>query len=245
MERGFFPAAACAAVVAVIGTSTVSAGVLDLTAAPYAGDFHGALFQQDYQQPAGSGRFRPFIRISAKGNQPQQEGYNTDARPLEFDEDSAFTRSLRASQIPTTTVENVVYRVFHLDVNEPRGGGHEFISLDKLQIFLGAAGDLAGYPDNLGALIYDLDTAGEDNWIKLESARAGGGQSDMSLLVPDSLFTLAGTPDPYVYLYSRFGDHFAADGGFEEWSTPEPATLGLMLCGWIVASRRRARRVGA
>src|SRR5207247_3466680 len=66
-----------------------------------------------------------------------------------------------------------------------------------------------------------------DNWVKLNSSLShGNGSGDMLMFVPDSLLASpTGNPDPYVYLYSKFGVHFGADGGFEQWAPGTGDTL--------------------
>src|SRR5437868_13020897 len=56
------------------------------------------------QQPTGSGVIHSFLRIGA-ANQGIVEGYNTDGRPLQFDEKSGptFTRSQRLDDLKIVT----------------------------------------------------------------------------------------------------------------------------------------------
>jgi amino acid transporter len=86
----------------VLGLSLAAAATptLDLTAAGSSGFVNGAFFQQTDAQPAGSAYIRSFVRLST--NQPIEQGYNTEARQLEFDENSSpqFTRSLLLSDVP-------------------------------------------------------------------------------------------------------------------------------------------------
>src|SRR5262245_26776844 len=56
---------------------------------------NGAIFQQSDMQPTGTGHIDSFLRIQgAAAHGEVQEGYNTDARPLQFDENKSpnFTR---------------------------------------------------------------------------------------------------------------------------------------------------------
>jgi hypothetical protein len=78
--------------------SPAKAGVtLDLTSAGSSGYIGGAYFKQVDPQPTGTGVIDSFVRLST--NQDIEQGYNTDARPLEFDENNSpqFTRALPLS----------------------------------------------------------------------------------------------------------------------------------------------------
>ena len=164
------------------------------------------------------------------------------------------------------------YREFFLDVNENSSTPNRYLSLDKLQIFLGASGNLGNYvasglTGTLNGLspIYNMDTGVsgigdlQDNWIQLDySLNSGSGQGDMVAYIPDSLFTNTGE-NPYVYLYSQFGTttsgptSLTTDAGFEEWWTrspiavpqtavPEPTALVLLGSGLALVARTIRRR---
>jgi hypothetical protein len=215
--------------------------MVDLTAAGVQGMVGSAIFQQGSVQPAGSGVFDAFVRIHGLGGASSEQGYNTDARPLQFDENQSpsFTRSLTLSGVPIVTVGGVNYRVFLLDINQKSSA--PLLSLDQLQIFVGASGSLSAYNTTTRQLagltaVYDLNPGGgSTNWIELNGGLAQGlGKSDMALLVPDSLFVSAsaqlGVADANIYLFSHFGDRFATNGGFEQWGVlaqagPAPSSL--------------------
>jgi hypothetical protein len=59
-----------------------SASPLDLTTTGAQGNIGGVIFEQGSTQPSGSGVFMSFVRIHALGGALQEQGYNTDARPL-------------------------------------------------------------------------------------------------------------------------------------------------------------------
>ena len=214
---------------------------LDLTTAGSSGYIGDAYFLQVDPQPTGSGFIKPFVRLSS--NQEVVQGYNTDSRPLEFDENNSpvFTRSLLLNDAPLLYLQGTAYRGFLLDINQTKTDC--FLSLDALKIYLADEGDLAGYPSQLGTKIYDLDASG-DNWIKLNYAlNHGSGSGDMIAYIPDSLF-VGGN---YMYLYSKFGESedsiYPNNAGYEEWAAAIPAPTALMLgsigigcLGWL---RRR------
>lgn len=197
----------------------VPAAALDLTAVAAAGEINTALFRQVDAQPTGTGVISPFVRVQGSGI---ERGYNTDRRPLEFNENSSgrFTRSLRLDDVPVTLVDGVAYRQFLLDINQ--NAASPLLSLDELKIFLGNRGDLTGYAaGKLAGLnaVYDMD-AGEDHSVLMNySLNHGSGSGDVTVLIPDLLFaTNADNPNPYIYLYSAFGGSAAANAGFEEWA---------------------------
>lgn len=234
--------------------SAASAGQLDLTSGG-TGVINGATFSTTEQQPTGSGVIHSFVRISA-ANQDAVEGYNTDARPLQFDENTSptFTRSLHLDAL----VSSNGYYQFLLDINQTSANPN--LTLNELQIFLGNSATLTGAtkPDattgtlSFGTnanLVYDMDAL-EDSKIQLNySLNSGSGSGDMYAYIPTSLFT--GT-NKWVTLYSKFGPlEFANNDGFEEWATianpnlvPLPAAAwgGMALCGFIGAAKIRRRQ---
>ena len=226
---------------ACFGLPAFGLPTLDLTTAGSSGYIGDAYFLQVDPQPTGSGFIKPFVRLSS--NQEVVQGYNTDARPLEFDENNSpvFTRSLLLNDTPLLYLQGTAYRGFLLDINQTKTDC--LLSLDALKIYLADEGDLAGYPSQLGTKIYDLDASG-DNWIKLNYAlNHGSGSGDMIAYIPDSLF-VGGN---YMYLYSKFGESEDSicpnNAGYEEWAAAIPAPTALMLgsigigcLGWL---RRR------
>ena len=95
--------------------------VLDLTTAGAGGSLNGALFEQVAAQSTGTGGIDPVVRLQGG---PVEQGYNSDHRPVEFDEKtgSNFTRSVRLGDVSTEVRNGVRYRKFLLDVNETRAG---------------------------------------------------------------------------------------------------------------------------
>src|SRR5262249_35951199 len=87
------------------------------TTAGSCGTIGGAIFQQSTPQPTGTGVIRSFVRV--QGHSDVEQGYNTDARPLQFDENNSpqFTRSLQLGFVPRVVIKGVAYREFLLDIN--------------------------------------------------------------------------------------------------------------------------------
>lgn len=210
----------------------------------------GAWFVQGGARTSGTGVFDPFVRLGAKET---EQGYNTDYRPVQFDEFTAanFTHALLYTAVPIVTYEGVPCREFKLNINERAEAEGRFISLDQLKIYETSLPNLHGY-DPLSvswpnaSKIFDLDEFA-DNYIKLDATLGPGiGTGDMSVYVPESKFTHS---VPYLTLYSRFGDKISSDAGPELWgvttpSTPEPCAILSMMAGLggIVGLALRKRR---
>lgn len=208
---------------AVAGTAT--AGVLELLTHGSSGWVNDAFFQQvEPDGSTGTGVIQPFLHVQKTGI---EQGYNTDYSPPEFPEtNSPWTESLLLSAVPVKNIDGINYREFLLDINES-GGGNQYLSLDKLQLFLGDAGDLTGYPSGLGTMIWDMDTGpAGDMWIALDyELEAGSGDGDMLAYIPDSLFT----GGSYVYLYCMFGAEGTKDNGMA-WPRPTDSRNGQCAC---------------
>src|SRR3954468_18762573 len=78
---------------ALSATSAARAAiVIDLTTRGSQGTINGAIYKQVDPQPTGTGVINSFLRLQAKD---VEQGYNTDHRPVEFDEKTDIhTRSL-------------------------------------------------------------------------------------------------------------------------------------------------------
>jgi SdrD B-like domain len=144
------------------------------------------------------------------------------------------------------TANGVTYRAILLGVNQTQSS--PFLSLDELRLYVSDSATVSGYDattHQLGGLTASYDLG--DNWIKLNSALShGNGSGDMYVFVPDSVLASATNPDPYVYLYSKFGVHFGANGGFEQWAPgvggvlpPSVVPLPAGLSGFVYADANR------
>lgn len=254
--KAIFLALMCACSIAY-AAGTAEAGPLMLLDHGTSGVINQAIFiQVDPEHSTGTGVIQPFLRVQKSG---VEQGYNTDYKPKEFQETtSPWTTSLELSKVPVRILGGAAYREFLLDINE-NGGGEQYLSLDKLQIFLGTAPNLTGYPSGLGTKIWDMDEGPEgDTSIHLDySLEAGSGDGDMLAYIPSHLFAGPGT---YVYLYCMFGaegtkqNGLGSSDGFEEWSVrgpgpdvavPEPGGV-LLLCTGLISlfglGRRKADR---
>jgi hypothetical protein len=198
--------------------------MVNLTTAGSSGVLNGAIFEQ-INTPS-SATLQSFVRIDANG---VEQGYNTDARPVQFDErpNANVTRSLHKDNVPVVNIGGVNYLEFVLDINQTVANPR--LSLDELRIYVGDVGNLSNYRpnrDTLGGLtaVYDMDAGPGNNWVQLNAnLNRGGTSGDMRLLVPETVF--AG--GSFIYLYSKFGVNRSANGGYEQWSVRQAApTLG-------------------
>ena len=173
---------------------------------------------------SGTGLIQAFVRTQADGN---EQGYNTAARPLSYDENSSpqFTTSLKLSDVPVVAIDGVAYYEFRLDINQTNN--NPFISLDELKLYKGTSPDPSGLITDASFtsvtdIVWDMDDADldgaddQDNTVLLDySLQAGSGRSDMFFYVPVSAFGGADPATTYVTLYSEFGNTGtldAADG---------------------------------
>jgi uncharacterized repeat protein (TIGR01451 family) len=178
-------------------------------------------------------------------NSPIEQGYNTDSRPVQFNEFTSanFTRSFQLGEVATVALNGTPYYEFVLDINQQNSGGAALLSLDQLRLYVSptnldtASNNFAnGYNPATGTLgglspSYDMNPGlSSTNFVELNSTlptqEAGGGTPDMTLFVPVS--DLGTNPNSFIYLYSQFGGHTftsdqgntggAANDGFEEWA---------------------------
>jgi hypothetical protein len=211
---------------------------LDLTAKGASGDAAGGIVRQTDAQPTGTGVIHSFVRVQGPASGGTEQGYNTDARPLQFDENKSpvFTRGLTVGQVPVVNVGGVNYREFLLDINQKASASK--LSLDEVRIFLTDGPKAVGYDAATKTLagkaaVYDLDADGDKTIILDARLNNGSGSGDMILLVPDAAFAGADV-GTHVSVYSKFGGTHQANGGFEEWAVrstggpvaPPPVPLG-------------------
>jgi hypothetical protein len=225
----------------MLTASSASAGLVDLTTQPSA-VVSGGLFEQAGFRSSGTGTMSPFVRIQKSG---VEQGYNTSGRPVPFDEVTAlnYMHDLTLGDVPIRNVEGVLYFELWLDINQSGNASASLLSLDALQIYTSnVPSQTTTNVATLGALRYDLDES-EDNWILLDAGlSSGSGQGDMRALIPVVAFQNE-LPSTYVYVYSAFGVHNAANSGVEEWAVetavPAPGGAGVLAAGLGLFTRRR------
>jgi len=210
--------------------------VVDLTTPGAEAPAGAAIVSQTKIQPTGTGYVDAFVRIQgAASGGGSEQGYNTGARPLQFDENSSpkFTRNLLASAVPEVTVNGQGYREFLLGINQ--NSATPLLSLDEFRLYLSDTPNLTGYDPATQTLaglapVFDMGASPTGPVSVLLDARLthGNGSGDMYMYVPDSAFAGADA-GTYVYLYSKMGGlaGASANGGFEQWSVLKAGTGSL------------------
>jgi hypothetical protein len=215
--------------------------VLDLTTPGASGIINSAIFMQFSALSSGSGTFNPFVRLST--DDPIEQGYNTDFRPVQFDEssNSSLTHALKLSTVPTVIAPGgLAYYEFPLSINQKSKPPNNLLSLDELRLYVTTSSTvdptrLHNYSSSTHTLqddggnvyspVYDLNPASDVNYVELDAnLSSGSGSGDMVALIPVTL--LGSDTSQYIYLFSEFGVHNANNSGFEEWAASPVVPTG-------------------
>jgi len=213
--------------------SEVDAAMQDLTTPGAALLVNGAKLEA--YNPAtstGTGVYESFVRVSS--NDPDEEGYNTSGRPVQYDENTSptFTYDLPLNWVPLVQCGYVpgYCREFNADINQQ--DSWPLLDLLKARLFISTTPSIISADptaDDFGQgagteLVWDLDgdvtqfpaTSG-DIYVRFDYGNStGSGGGDIKLLIPQSAFPPeaeaacqynGGTGDcgHYVYLYSQWG----------------------------------------
>ena len=205
-----------------------------------------ATFADHWEQPTGTGVFKPFLTLDSNGqtstgNTAIESAYNTDGSTLYLDQQRNHWNT--TVKVGDLQIVNGNY-AFILDANEP-GSTKSLISIDNVRIYTSKTDNTAivgndlNNLDSLGQLRWAMNDplAGSSsgfnvaNWVRLNAdqnnvdgsnANGGSGVGDMIVYIPVAAFGDAG-PDDYLWFYNLNGVHYTADGdlaaqaGFEEW----------------------------
>lgn len=194
--------------------STSQAVVLDL-GSNGSGSINGALFEVGSIHPAGTGVFKPFLSIQ---DSPWEQGYNSSAGNFDTKREPQWNHEIRFSDLQVTVINNQSYFGFAVDVNEPNGQSKAGISLNGLSVYTSATlqnntstNGSGFFNGSLGTRRYDLGA----NSVLYDDQHRGSGESDINIFIPTSFFA-GSQPNDYVYMYQRWGNTDATEGGFEE-----------------------------
>jgi hypothetical protein len=237
--------------------------VLNLTTAGSEATAPSGAIVSQYDTPT-SDVIHPFVRLQSSPllggllggllGTGSEQGYNTNARPLQYDEssDPQLTRALTLGEVPVVHVGGIAYREFLLSINQSSSSPQ--LSLDEACVYVGDSGNLSGYNASTKRLAgraaaFDLDAGGDVSVRLNANLNAGSPSPDAVMLIPDAAF--AGIDaNSFVYLYSKFGGQFGAgaNGGFEEWGVrevpqppppPPPSAVNASLEGAVFADGNR------
>ncbi len=161
-----------------------------------------------------------FLRIESLPGSATTEGYNTDASLVKSEntEKQQLSHSLKLSDVPIVSIGGKDYREFILNINELGKTKENLelakIVLEKLQIFLGNAPNLANYPTFNGkaSKTFEID----QHSVLLQDINSDRGSHDYFVYISNNFFTDSNKgAKKYVYLFSKFSD---AEGRGVEWA---------------------------
>ena len=138
---------------------------------------------------SGTGVIDSFLRVAHQGNDTFQEGYNTDFRPVEYDEntDANFTDSILLADIPIRFGSDIdingdgvadlpVGQFYELRLDLNQNNSDHFISLEALSLYLGTDPNLTdfdsqydggtGFAGDNDVLVYNMDGVDPDGTAK-------------------------------------------------------------------------------
>jgi len=241
-----------AAASVILPFSFASAKEVDLDVVN-SGTINGGTFTRASDHPFGSAH-RVFLRYQDVGGDHgnvddpnvdgQEEGYNGDFRPVQFEEltDNQHTLAVLLSSLDVS--DGKIH--FILDNNEPNSEAQRTISLEMLQVFYAGDGGNLASNFNMAAgsfeigdtgnplsvqKIYDMDEGPDgDSIVLMTDINNGSGQADMTLDIT--------APDfgdfKYLILYAKQGFTQPTEGGFEEWGVKhaEAPVIPLPAAAW-------------
>jgi hypothetical protein len=202
----------------------------------------GAIFGVVSNSKAGRGVYPTFLATQGDAGNPTgvNIGYNSDYRPVEYNEVNTAQHNHSLLLADMGYVENggVTYYSFALDADQAPGVD-SYIYLDQLEVYQTNNPSITGY--NSGTdwnLVYQMDPVPNDVDIKINYSWGSGGSglNDMYVDIPTSFFDSSFTN---VVLFANF---YGDNDGPQEWSylagegtppVPEPTTMLLLGAGLV------------
>ncbi len=171
---------------------------------------------------SGSGVFDSFVRLQAD---PEEAGFNTDAKPELDTKSGAFTHAILVSDIPVIGIGGVPHWELFADIND--SDNTPKITLNELEIYFTDDPEITGHPfAGTADKVYDF--SGDD---LINDVNQGSGRGDLRYSIPLTNITIPAecgyknpACDTYFVLYSQWGaesGEYTSDGGFEEWKVKE------------------------
>src|SRR4051812_14974374 len=114
----------------LVSLSNAAFGILLDLGSSGSGSAGGAFFSTTAIQPTGTGVFQPFMTVQNTGT---EQGYNSSADNFDTKRSPQWNHEIKLSDLQVTTLNNIAYYGFIVDINEPNGGGKSTISLDALR----------------------------------------------------------------------------------------------------------------
>ncbi len=139
-----------------------------------------AIFSDHFEQPTGTGVFKPFLTLDSNGqtstgNTAIESAYNTDGAPLYLDElRNHWNTLLRVGDLQN----NNGYYEFVLDANEP-GSDKSLISIDNIRIYTSKADNTAAVANDITKL-NQLSETGTPRWAMNDPLTAGTTPPDLN-----------------------------------------------------------------
>lgn len=236
-------------------------------------NFAGALWSispKANQPTASSTSINPFLwnYDSTDDTNPYSiDGHNTSATSGLLNDEvahSSYTKDVLSEKLKVLSINGNQYFQFLLDVNWYKGNNDQLVTLNDLEICLGATGGLKSDGTCPGSKKYDLDSGGNNKVTFLaDDSTSPFNAPDLYVYIPTTtLFSSfpggITTTNDYLYLWSNI-DH-NLKGAHDKWAylqndvpvtistVPEPTTLVMLGTGLLFAvgtARRRNRRQAA
>jgi hypothetical protein len=224
-----------AALLALAAARPAGATTIDLTTVGSGGMSNGALYFQN-NSGAGTGKFNPFLSLSASGQNTVIQGYNTmnaatggktgdnqDAvsiGPSSGNGNRTTELALTTLQMATATssLTGQTYYEVGVDVNTANSGSFSTIQLTQLKVYMSVDGNQSNVPTNTTntPLVFDMSVGPDGTTNVISKNQNGSGTADFIVAIPKADFDAAiGTRTDLLYVtyYAQFSN---VSAGFQE-----------------------------